>query len=42
MLKEVWKMKDKVYYDTKNMSYKEFFAYINDKTKNFNIKVAER
>ncbi len=33
MLKEVWKMKEKVYNDTKDMSVNGLFNYIDNKAK---------
>lgn len=33
---ELWKMKDRVYEETKNMDCKEFFSYIRSKSKKFN------
>ena len=30
---EVWRMKDKVYRDTKSMGSKEFFRYVADKSR---------
>jgi hypothetical protein len=33
---EVWKMKDKVYEETKKMNSREFFNYIKNKCKKFN------
>jgi hypothetical protein len=33
---EVWKMKDRVYEETKNMNSREFFNYIKNKCKKFN------
>ena len=33
---EVWKMKDRVYKETKNMKSREFFSYVKNKSKNFN------
>jgi hypothetical protein len=33
MQSEVWKMKDKIYAETKKMKSREFFGYINDKSK---------
>ena len=33
MQTEVWKMKDKIYAETKKMKSREFFKYINDKCK---------
>ncbi len=32
---EVWRMKDKVYQDTKNMGSRAFFRYIANKTHKF-------
>jgi len=31
MLLEVWKMKEKIYNETKNMQANDFFKYINEK-----------
>jgi len=33
MQEEVWKMKDKVFVDTKGLDAKDFFCYIKDKCK---------
>jgi hypothetical protein len=33
---EVWKMKDRVYQETKKMNCREFFSYIKNKCKKFN------
>ena len=33
---EVWKMKDRIYEETKNMNSREFFNYIKNKCKKFN------
>ena len=33
---EVWKMKDRVYEETKKMNSREFFNYIKNKCKQFN------
>ncbi len=33
---EVWKMKDRVYEETKKMKSREFFNYIKNKCKKFN------
>lgn len=35
MLKAVWNMKEKVYKETKNLNYSEYFKYISDKAKLF-------
>ena len=32
MLTEVWKMKDRVYNEIKDMNYVELFKYVEDKT----------
>ena len=32
---EVWRMKDKVYQDTKSMGSKAFFRYVADKSRKF-------
>jgi hypothetical protein len=36
MQAEVWKMKDRVYEETKKMNSREFFNYIKNKCKKFN------
>ena len=33
---EVWKMKDRVYEETKKMNYKQFFNYLKNKSSKFN------
>jgi hypothetical protein len=34
---EVWKMKDRVYEETKNMNCGQFFNYIKNKSKKFHV-----
>jgi len=40
MLEEVWKMKDSVYKDIKNMSTEQIFSYIHNKTIDFTKKTS--
>lgn len=37
MQAEVWKMKDRVYEETKNMNSREFFNYIRQKSKKVKV-----
>ncbi len=41
MQTEVWKMKDKIYAETKNMKGRDFFGYIQDKCKEHNHKTGK-